>query len=1391
MPDWLAGSARWLRRLLGSAEARSSTDTEPPFLGSGAQALLALEARQCDAVWHPQMSATAALHDTHGVAVAFRRVQSSRSALAAAEGMALTGARVAVFLPNGELPAIETALRGAVERRVPLVVHLAISSSKDHAALHLLAQAGALVFVPRDAQHALDLTLAARRAAELTLCPAVVAVDGPEIDRAVHRLQLLSVTALDELMGSPDDLVPASTPAEALLVGEQRRRVPRGMDMNRPVLRGAAYVGADEVGALGSRQRCIEVPGPALADKAFEDVAAAVHRRLGHVVLHRVDDARHVIVALGVAARAAEAVADHLRSTTRLRVGVVGIASLHPFPSSDLAQALQSAERVLVLEQGSAPPGPQAPLAALVAAIVGPGRLTSTTCAAGPIPASRLTALCEQWAKGGAPRAVNLDVAPLGSHSQFPKRQAYLDAVHRTHPDLNTGLAPWRRPLDLRPTGARTVAVHAPATHLSSDGLEALVTALEEPVGEHSHVRVDSPSPGTALAWITAAPQPIVSVGDASEADVLVLPSLTLPEWEAPVRHARNEAAVLIGSDLDGAALWARLPAAWQATVAERELRVFVANAPFEALATTAAALAAAGTCDGAVEVDWRALHDDVPSPDTPVPLAVRRFGSGDGAHDTVQRFWGELGQPRLAGEQNAAAPDPHLATGTIPAATASFHASMRGRVAVPVLDPTRCIGCGTCWTACSDAAIAPVALGLEALLDAAEERASGPGIERSAAASKIKRAHKPIASRAEGILAKSDRGLLCEDTLRDAFSWWADKSGADGAERLELERSFTDTVAQACRVPMVVTKDLFRDPHGASKGTGKLLVMTFDTRSCQGCGVCEAVCTEDALHLEAPSPARLGFLDEQWRIWESLPDTPGACIAEAARHPDVGPMSAALLSRHCAMTVTGGDGAEPGSGARLATRLVTTATEHTAQLAVTAHVRELGASIAALEEAVRSTLATALPSASAERVGGALEGVPLLPGNLPDLLARMEARGDRATVDTRRLALLVEATDALTRLRGELTYGALGTGRARFAVVVADPETRAWAGTFPRNPFSVPVVAADAPSGADLATGLLEGLTHQRVMEARSMRRAALLLQNPADVPLRLRELDHLGWEDLSEEERALCPPVLLLAGTSMLSDAGMAGLSRVLSSGLPAKVVLLDGRELDATHPDPTLFALQHREAFLLAASIAHPVHLFEGVASALSYSGPAFIHVHAPSPRAHGFEPRATVDRARAAVDSRVHPLLRSDPRREGVFGSRIDLTANPSPTTDWHTDEAGRPLTPAEFAGGESRFADLGGGALDRAVAHRLSNWRTLQELAGVSTPFTQAVRARVEQELSEAHAQDLAGLRADHEAQVHALRQQQAAEQADRLRQRLLQLAGYDALHRRPSGGNGA
>jgi pyruvate-ferredoxin/flavodoxin oxidoreductase len=353
-----------------------------------------------------------------------------------------------------------------------------------------------------------------------------------------------------------------------------------------------------------------------------------------------------------------------------------------------------------------------------------------------------------------------------------------------------------------------------------------------------------------------------------------------------------------------------------------------------------------------------------------------------------------------------------------------------------------------------------------------------------------------------------------------------------------------------------------------------------------------------------------------------------------------------------------------------------------------------------------------------------------------------------------------------------------------------------------------------------DLARGIARGLVAEHLALVRALRRAALEADPPPDRSALLEAIEALGWEDLEAEERASCPPLLLLGDDTALLEQGFGALARLLESDLPVKVILLDGRGRLAAGPEPALVAMAHRSAFVLAGSPAYPDHLSRGLADALAWPGPALVHLHAPSPQRHGFPVAATLERGRLAVESRAHPLLRYDPSAEGLFGLRASLEGNPEPEQRWGGASFG------EWAAAETRFSQHfealeGDGDLPldewlglaeserrsrvpfveigerrlavsapmaRAAAERLAVWNTLREVTGGASPFTEPIREALAAELQTEREAEVEALKSEHEARLAEIQAGADRQAADRLTDRLLTLSGFDASRANRSNG---
>jgi pyruvate ferredoxin oxidoreductase beta subunit len=248
-----------------------------------------------------------------------------------------------------------------------------------------------------------------------------------------------------------------------------------------------------------------------------------------------------------------------------------------------------------------------------------------------------------------------------------------------------------------------------------------------------------------------------------------------------------------------------------------------------------------------------------------------------------------------------------------------------------------------------------------------------------------------------------------------------------------------------------------------------------------------------------------------------------------------------------------------------------------------------------------------------------------------------------------------------------------------------------------------------------------------------------------PADaMGVRLR-WDQLGWQG---------KPLWCIGGDGAMFDIGFQSLSRLLATGMPVKVFVLDTQVYSNTggqastssytgqntkmsvhgkaiggkqerRKEIAQIAMMHPRTYVAQTTCAHVNHFYKAVLGALEFDGPAVITCYTTCQPEHGVADNMASEQARLAVDSRAFPLLVFDPRKGKTVRERLSLQGNPGVKDDWYVNpKTKEAVTFIDFARSEGRFSkhfDRNGNpseTLLRAMEDRLENWHLLQELAGL-------------------------------------------------------------------------
>jgi len=1341
-------------------------------------------------------------------ALASHLVQSAegpRGVIAAATGLALAGRRATATLQGTDIAATQDLLFSAAGKHAPLVLHLNTQAVVTHGAtlgsghesVHLSAESGFFMLFAANVQEAVDFTHIARRAAEESLVPGMVVMDGEQTALAPQNTRLLSPAQVSAFLGSAREQIDSPTAAQKLLFGDTRRRLPAWHDLDEPALTGALF--DKNSFALGAVAR-----GPFFGSfveeslqRSFEQFANKAGRQYEPVSRYRLDNADIVLLAQGSAIETARAAADALREHHKIKAGVVGIHVLRPFPAAAIGEALSGCKHVFVLERMDSPLSGEPPLSREIRAAF--DRLDtqqSPPCSPviygiGGLPLCVSDLIELATGSNPATTPVYLGVSFDDTSAEHPKREVMLDALRRAYPDsAKLGIRASDRSAVLPGNNTLTIAIHRRTGDEEAGLLETVGAILQQL--EAGRIR-SRPAvswghwSNTCIDWLTHGNDSLQDPGDELAPDISlfaarneVLLNKEGKAFHVPLEQGQAEASETLMGGLFGAMQIAgmvdhkprRIIAArrtlLEGTPSDHRDRLMDA---FQAGLEQVTEDDASSSNVTKIEQSWEGE----------APVAVRHLGRDDDHFASLPRFWDQTGVLYRDGQTDRLTADPFLATGTMPPLSSTFHDTSNGRSKLPTFDPTLCTGCGRCWTHCPDSAIGVVASKPAALIDAGISRAGADAVRQVSG----KLASRIISSNRKAEAVPQTFGEM----LDDAYTWLKDKMPLPDERKQAIDEGIRNIRAELGALPVAVTKPFFHDAEALKKDSAELLSVVVNPEACKSCGLCVSNCEPEALRGVEQDADVLAKARDLWSIFSSTPDTASETLERVAEDPDIGAMASILLSRYCQFAMPGGDPAEAGSGEKIAVRLALAATEYHQQPIVqrfASSLAEAGESVSAL---INETLSATLAVEDLDAVTAKLKNTSSPRVDLQDLADSVGDGSDDHSIDTDYLLRLIDLSNRIKTSHHELVAGDHGLGRARYGLTVAGGSTAAWAGAFPHNPFQAPVLIDMSGDAAQLSAGLIEGHLEETTELIRLLRLAQIEVDQPDGADWQRESLAGLRWQDLSAGELTLCPPLILVGSDEMLAGRGLSQLIWLLNSGLPVKVLVLSAldfglAETPTNNPRGSLglLALAQRKAFVAQTSIANSEHLGESMMRALAHEGPALIQVYAPSPSRHGFATRQTLAQAQGAVDCRALPLFRYDPNAEGVFGSRITLDGNPN-------DEDS--CTLADWALGQDRFADhvetpaaeddeepryTVSPALAAAADECLANWQTLQELAGIVTPFTERLEQEIRADVAAEHQAELDAQKAAFETEILEIEKKTQAEIAGKIRSRLLQLA---------------
>ncbi len=1138
-----------------------------------------------------------------------------------------------------------------------------------------------------------------------------------------------------------------------------RQLVPALVDIHNPGLTGAVQNQPDfQAGAADHRTHFVSAV-PAIVRQAMDEYYALTGRRYLPVQTFMSDDAEVVMVGLGSVCDDVEAVVTHLRAQGQ-KVGLVAIKQLQPFPEADFVAAVAGKKAIMVLERSD-----QTALTTMVTHALFKGRENADQLRHAGIPAlatmPRLTtaifglgghdlqprhliAAFKHLQQGtGAPliylgsQFFSKNPTPYMAELQARLKAAYPETEMMA---LETGPNP-----NLLPEGAFRIRFHSVGGYGTIASGKLLTDILAGVLDLHSKAapKYGSEKSGAPTNYyITLSPEPIkITNAELEDVEIIISPDHKVFHHANPLRGLAEGGTFIMQSNLSPEDVWAELPAQARKTIRERQIKFFIVDAfavakrhaPLPVLETRMMGIAFIGAVAGhvdrvlagttrevildkirqqiskkfgakggaVVDSNMSVIHDgieavrkvDYTQPEfekidaKPAPILLRNVSlsagmchSASSGHAGLfdRQYYDEMiARPFREGTISEAPVMP--GTGLfMPAGSAGAKDKGLFRRTVPVFKPELCTGCMECTLVCPDAAIPNSVHEIHELLLTGINRLNITPSQREAMRTHV----YGMVDTIRDIYRQSKDACAFNDAVAQAVARNAPKDPT-------LLRNFNTLVEELDGYPVARTRPFF-DAIEKSGASGGLYSVTIDPWKCTGCLECIEVCGPDALVPREQDATLLNTLQRRFEFMSATPNTAARFYEDSVQAG--GEIKRLLLDRDNYYSMTGGHGGCRGCGEVTAIRLVTSTNRAIAEKRRFQHIDEL-----------------------------------------EDLLAQLNAKKDALSVTEserrERIGGLIETLEKRLYL---YESGPTGNGPAGAVIANSTGCSSVYASTFPFNCYSDPWVNSLFQDAQPLAKGIFEGISAQLVDDVRALRVARLELSDAYDPAKHEQALRYLSWEGFTQEERNLLPTILTIGGDGATYDIGFGAFSRILASGTPIKVLVLNtgsysntggqastasfiGQDSDLSRYGKShhgkhearkelgLIASFHPNVFVCSASASLQGHFLKNTLEFLNCSDlPAVLDVYTPCQSEQGIADAAANEHSRLAVESRMNPVFVHDPRRGTTLREKFALDGNPDVDKTWarttleFIDADGKlqlmdvPLTPAVFAYGENRF-----------------------------------------------------------------------------------------------------
>lgn len=1346
----------------------------------------------------------------------FIEPEGEHAAAAVTAGLSMTGLRSTNFSSGQGIAYMHESLYAAVGKRLTYILNMgcramtkaSLNVHAGHDDYHAVDDTGFFQVFAKNVQQVADLNIISHKIAELALTPGVVAQDGFLTTHLIESLRLPERKLIAEFLGKPEDIIKTPTPAQELIYGKTRRRIPELWDVDNPVMSGVVQNQDSYMQSVASQRPFFFEHIEELTLQAMEEYYQLTGRMYGLIETFRAEDAEILFIGQGSVIPNAEAVSDYLGKTRNLKIGVVNLTMFRPFPGSYISKVLKGKKKVIVLERTDQPLAEDLPLMREIRSTINKAYENGRTEEDKPYPkyetysdlkdAPELYSACygmgsrdtqpealigaiENILPGGKNKKMfYLSIDFVRERSLTKSQEDYQQELLTKYPNLKDLAIRGSENPDLTPEGSITVRIHSIGGWGAMATGKNLTMTLADILGYYikSNPKYGSEKKGQPTTYyLSVAPEPIRVNCEFYYVDAVLSPDPNVFKHSNPLAGLKKGGTFIIQNDLkDPQTVWNTIPHKYQKIIIENEIKIYYIDAfkiareeasdaelqfRMQGMAFQGSFFAVSESLKGSLTEselfakireqleakfgtkgkrvvednlrvvlrgfeETKAITDLVLKPEEPktllkvsgMPITLEQMPTNSSPKTDIHRFWQQTGYFYLNGMGNDVIADPFIGMSLIPAATGVFRDMTNIRFEHPQWIAEKCTGCGSCWTMCPDSAIPGLVNEISQIFTTVVKRLKKKGESTKYISPVLPALEKNVRNKID----TGDVTYSFLDHLKFAIKEIIKTTTLQPDEKKEIEAEFNNFWTEIKDVQFSVTRPFYNRMEKAEKGSGGLLTINVNPYTCKGCMECVDVCNDEALIPLVQTEETTATLRKNWQFWQDLPDTHSKYIRIDDLEEGIGALETLLLNKNNYLSIVSGDGACLGCAEKTVLHLFTAVVTALMQKRVTEHLEKISNLIIQLEDKIKTSLTPELKDA------GLLEKILKDPGHgswtRSEISAELEDQ--KVTIDSEKLKELAHLVNELKQIQWQYTEGITGNGRSTMGMINATGCSSVWGSTYPINPYPFPWtnhLFQDSPS---IAMGIFEGHARKMAKHFKAIRQAEM------ELGLRPQEdLKYFNWQKFSDDEFHLCPPVVAVGGDGAMYDIGFQNLSRLMMSGKPIKVVILDtqvysntgGQACTSGFPGQIsdmaaygkrdhgkeeirkeigFIGLAHRTSYVLQSSMANPTHLIEGFIEGIRAKRPAIFNIFCSCPAEHGVADDITFDQARLALESRAYPIFRFNPDRGDTIQECFDMEGNPEPEKLWpeydlrYRDERGVEknmkieMTFADYAATEGRF-----------------------------------------------------------------------------------------------------